>query len=211
MRFIVTGALSSAAVVMLSGVASPQSPQVPLPSQRQRPSETPPIVGLAAVPRDQLVTVTGCVQREGDFLRRQQGASPVTVVGGGGDFVLTHAAASVIGSSVAGTRAQAPLEPAAGGSGSAAQSVGAPAAASTAPAGPVYQLSGTREADAASHVGRWVEITGTLREPPDATGTVAAPSASQANRVTDVTAPELHLRQLEIDSLRPLNGACPVP
>jgi hypothetical protein len=125
------------------------------------------------------VTLTGCIQREADYRRSTgagRGGAANTGLGLGNEYVLTNAMASAAGST------------------------SAPATTGTSgTAGTAYELTGSKEGDAGAHVGKRVEITGTLK-PTSATpgGPTASVPGSQ----------DLQLRELEVSSVRETTGTC---
>lgn len=139
----------------------------------------------AATSADQQVTVTGCIQREADYRKSTaagRGGAVGTGVGVGNEFVLTSAMMSPAAS------------PSATGAGERA-ATGTTGAASTA-----YELTGANEGQAASHVGKHVEITGTLK---------AMTSTSAGGPTANVPgSQDLKLRELEVSSIRESSGTC---
>jgi hypothetical protein len=196
--------LTGVGLVLLSGVASTHA-QVPPPSQVHKPA---PSIGGPS--QDQAVHATGCIQRESDYRLAHLGSGGVTIVGAGDDFVLINASVSLIGSPIAGTKAETPRD-------LSASSVVAPDAREPRPValpgttGVAFDLTGPRESEVAVFVGRWVEIAGTLLEPSPITEAIASPVPARSPQVADVTTRTLNLRQLEVDSARALGGACATP
>jgi len=182
MRLILPGVTYG--TLLLSAVVYAQ-----VPSPVHEP--TPPIGHVPS--QDQAVQATGCIQRESDYRRVRQSARGITVIGTADNFVLIHAAVSVTGSPIAGTKAEVVREP----------------PGST--IGVSYQLIGPRKNDVATFIDHWVEIVGTLREPPQVTEPVANVMLDRAPQVADVTTRALGLRQIEVDSVRELRAACTGP
>jgi opacity protein-like surface antigen len=185
MKLMTYGAAVSAAVIMSAAVAA-QSPSqqgptsAPSPTQAQRPAPT-----AGATTGEQTVTVTGCVLREADFRKAQdagRGGVAGTGVGVGNEFVLTNA-------------------------------VTAPASSSTAAGtatGSAFELTGPNEGQAASHVGKRVEVMGTLKAGEvSAAGPTGGPTAGAPPRGVDVASKDLQLRELEITSIKSSTGTCP--
>lgn len=146
--------------------------------------------------------ITGCVQRETDYRRAQdsgRGGVAGTGVGAGNEFVLTNASMST-----------------AGARGTTAGATGAGTTAATGTAGTAtgtaYELTGSREADAAKFVGQRVEISGKLKPAEvGAGGATGGPTAGAPPRGVDVTSKDLQLRELDVSSIRAATGgaACP--
>ena len=174
---VIGSAIGTAAFAILTGQAlvAEQSP-APAPSTQANRALT-----------DQATTLSGCIQSEADY-RRAIGAGlggvASTGIGAGNEFVLTNAIAAV-GSSTA---------PAAGNS--------APSPTGTAgTTGGAYELSGSREGDAAAFVGKRVEITGTLKPAASASGGLTADLPGSQ---------DLKLREFEVTSIRAaVGGTCP--
>jgi hypothetical protein len=131
------------------------------------------------------VTVTGCIQREADY-RRSAGAGRGGVVGTGvgtaNEFVLANAMMSR-----AGANSSAATAPSA--------ATGTAGANTTA-----YELTGPNEGQAATYVGKRVEITGRMKstDTAPAGGATASVPGSQ----------DLKLRELEITNIRETPGTC---
>ena len=152
MRIVHVGGTSFAIVMALSMAGFAQEP-----AQPRTPAPAPAAPAPAPAPQQQdrskadaqAITFVGCVQSESDFRRAQdagKGGAAGTGVGAGNEFVLI--AASMVP---------------AGGTGAA----GEPGEKPTGTAGTVsaasYELSGSGEGQVASHVGKRVEIVGTLK------------------------------------------------
>jgi hypothetical protein len=136
------------------------------------------------------VTVVGCIQREADFRRAQdagKGGVAGTGVGAGNEFVLTDAT------------------PAKGASAGAAGATGTVGASTT------YELTGPGEGEVAAHVGKRVEITGTLKaaETTASGRPTGGATAGQPPSGVDVTSKDLKLRELEVSSVKEASGTCP--
>jgi hypothetical protein len=150
------------------------------------------------------VTVTGCVVRESEHTNARGGVLG-TGVGSANEFVLANAMADrsgsaasaqiadgVSGSTSAGNRT-ATGETATGTSGSRTTTT-----PSTMRGGLAYSLTGSREGDLAQHVGKRVQIVGTVDSSIRPSITVApAQGESAAN-----------LQRLTIVSFRPVEGTC---
>jgi hypothetical protein len=189
-RFAV--AVGTVAFAMMTGQfpIAAQSQTAPGPDpQTSRPSapttQTP--AGSAQTPRpsgDQ-VTVSGCIQREADY-RRSTGAGRGGAVGTGAgvanEFILANAMMSRgVGSSSS--------------TGASSTATGTTGTNNTA-----YELTGPNEGQAATHVGKRVEITGTLKS------TDTAPAGGATANVPG--SQDLKLRELEITSIRETSGTC---
>jgi hypothetical protein len=172
-------AIGTAAFAMMTGQAINAQSQAPgsAASQSSRTAAS------------QQVTLTGCIQREADY-RRSTGAGrggvAATGVGTGNEFVLANAMMSPAGSSPAPT------------SGAGAT----PSATGTAGTTSAYELTGTREGDAAAFVGKRVEITGMMKA---ADTTAGGPTANVPG------SQDLQLRELEISSIKETTGTCSAP
>ena len=108
------------------------------PSPQTKPNPTPATAAQKPA-GDQQVTVSGCVMRETDYRRAQdagKGGVAGTGVGAGNEFVLANAS----------TGAGSPT-----------------GTAGTTGSNTAYELTGSNEKLAAEHVGKRVEITGTLK------------------------------------------------
>lgn len=153
----------------------------------------------------QQVTITGCVQRESDYRRaRDAGRGGVvgTGVGAGNEFVLVNA--SMSGGAAPAASATTGSSP----TGTAGTTGGAAASAA---AGTAYELTGPAEGQVASHVGRRVEIRGTLK--PTETTAAGKPTggatAGSPPAGIDVASKDLKLRELEVSSVTESTGTCP--
>jgi hypothetical protein len=148
-------------------------------------SETPQAQQRAAA--GERVTVVGCVQHEADYRRAHEagrGGVAGTGVGTGNEFVLANASMS---------------------SGRPTGTAGS-AAGETA-----YELTGPNEGLVAQHVGKRVEITGTLK-PAEVTASgrpTGGATAGAPPEGVDVTSKDLRLRELEITTVRAATGTCP--
>ncbi|HTM01865.1 MAG TPA: hypothetical protein VL173_00055 [Vicinamibacterales bacterium] len=181
MKRHLTGAIAAAAgaaafAMLTQPVAAAQSPT---------PSTTS--TQTAGTSADQRVTITGCVEREADY-RQSAGAGRAgaagTGVGAGNEFVLTNAM----------------MSPASTGAPAATSGAGAPSATGTAgTAGKAYELTGTKEGDAAAFIGRKVEISGIVKAATTAPG---GPTADLPG------SRDLKLEELEVSSVRAAIGSC---
>jgi hypothetical protein len=203
-----SGVLRSGIVALCAVASTPSVAAAPMPSPVQTPA---PTLGVAGTPQNLRVIVSGCIQRESDYRRAREGSSAVAVIGNEGDVVLVNAVVTVTGSQIAGSSAQAPDDqPAATPESvplSEPSATTPPATTPPATTGVAYQLIGSRESEAAALVGRLVEITGSLSDVP-VTELAPAPLAGRDPQVTDVTVRGLHLRQLDVDSVRTLSDTC---
>jgi hypothetical protein len=176
---VIGATVSTAAFAILTG-----------PSAIAAHSQTPAAGAQTSRPAADQVMITGCVQREADY-RRASGAGRGGVVGTGvgtaNEYVLANAMMSPSRS---------------GSSASSAPSSSAPTGtAGTSGTTSAYELTGPNEGQAATYVGKRVEITGTLKPSdtaPAGGGTANAPGSQ-----------DLKLRELEISSIRAASGTCP--
>jgi hypothetical protein len=176
-------AFGAAAFAMLTQpvvAAQSQTPSTQTPS----PTTSAPADRTSA---DQRVTITGCVQREADY-RQSAGAGRAGVagtgVGAGNEFVLTNAM----------------MSPASTGAPAATSGTGTASATGTAgTAGKAYELTGSKEGDAAAFVGRKAEITGIVKQ---ATAAPGGPTADVPG------SRDLKLEELEVSSVRAAIGSC---
>ena len=173
------------------GQPAAQSPGQPATQSPARPSTQ------SATPEEQQVTVVGCIQREADYRRKQdagKGGVAGTGVGGGNEFVLINASMST------------------GGTGSpAGQPAGGAGASAASTTGTAYELTGSGEGQASSHVGKRVEITGKLKAAE--TGAAGRPTggatAGSPPAGVDVGGRDLKLRELDVTSVKEASGTCP--
>lgn len=154
------------------------------------------IAQAAAAPQErtaseQQVTVTGCIQSEADYRRARdagRGGIAGTGAGVGNEFVLINASMAKSG---AGAAAETPT--------------GTAGAATMA-----YELTGTGEGKAAAHVGKRVEIAGTLKAAEVQAGRpTGGATAGKPPEGVDVAGKDLKLRELEVTSIREVPGTCP--
>jgi hypothetical protein len=156
------------------------SSPAPTSSSQQPPSSAQTPTSRTA--SDQQVTVTGCIQREADYRRSTaagRGGAAGTGVGTGNEFVLANATMSPAGAA-------------------ATSGANPPAATGTAGSNRAYELTGSKEGDAAAHVGKRVEITGKMKASDAAGGPTASVPGSQ----------DLKLPELEVSSIRETTGTC---
>ena len=162
------------------------------------------------------VTVTGCVARESDQTKARGGALGA---GAGNEFVLSGATMGKSGpmpsaqtaGGVSGSTSTGSGTPASGTTGGAVGTSGTPSTTVPASGGASYSLTGDRESELALHVGKRVEIIGTLG--PNTAGAsanagVGAGSASPQAGASADTKGATNLRQLTIVSFRPVEGTC---
>ena len=137
---------------------------------------------------DQQVTVTGCIQREADYRRARdagRGGVAGTGAGAGNEFVLINASTATAG---AGTP------------------TGTSGAGTMA-----FELTGKAEGEAGTHVGKRVEISGTLKAAavsPSGQPTGGA-TAGRPPEGVDIASRDLQLRELEVTSVKEVPGTCP--
>jgi collagen type VII alpha len=193
MKLMFSAAMSAAAAAAMTVGALAQSQQPPTSGSSQSTASA-----------QQQVTMTGCVQREADYRRAQdagQGGVAGTGAGGANEFVLVNASTS--SGATAGTSATGTT----GTTGTSATS-----ATSRSTAGETaYELTGSGEGQAASYVGRRVEITGKLK-PAETTASDTPTGGATAGRPptgVDVTSKDLKLRELEVSTVREASGTCP--
>lgn len=193
---------SAAAVLVVSMAAFAQTPQSASPStQTSTPSSE------AASPSKQSsqesaqankqtkasVTLVGCVMRETEY-RKATGSGkggPVgTGIGRGDEFVLANAMKTTASATPSSSTADC----------------------GTTATGEAYELSGSREKDLATYVGRRVEITGTLKEAKTET---AATGEAKPTGGFDPLKQDLKLFEVDIVSFRPVassqSAAAPAP
>jgi hypothetical protein len=168
-------------------------------SQGQAGAGAAPAASQDRTTAAQQVTVVGCIQRETDYRKAQdagRGGVAGTGLGAGNEYVLTGATMST-GSS-AGSSAP---------SAAAAQ----PGSAAGATTGTAYELTGANEGQAAKHLGRRVEITGTLKaaEVGPAGNPTGGPTAGRPPSGVDVASKDLEIRELEVVSIREVGSTCP--
>ena len=186
-RWIVGSTFAMA--VTLGMVASAQStgqatPQSPPPATAQADQKAP----------EQSVTLVGCVQREEDYRKANnlgKGGAVGTGAGAGDEFVLINAAKMTAG------------QPGATGtSGTAAEP----------PAGTeAYELTGDKEDELKAHVGKRVEITGTLKAAAVAGGApTGGATAGAPPSGVDAMSKDLRLREFDVLSFKEAPGTCPV-
>jgi hypothetical protein len=90
-------------------------------------------------------------------------------------------------------------------------SAGAGAATSASASGNAYELTGSAEGQASSHVGKRVEITGKLKpaEAGSAGRPTGGPTAGSPPAGVDVGGRDLKLRELDVTSIKEASGTCP--
>ena len=202
--------LNSCAAALLSVTVASAQIANQTPTQSPVQGSTQGISGQTRVGTDTQtatqVTVTGCVARESGQTNAPSGAP-----GTGNEFVLSRAtmgkggampdaqiAGGVSGSTSAGSGTSTPGTP-----GAAVGTTGS--SSTTASSGTSYNLSGTRENELLLHVGKRVEIIGTLA--PNTTGASANAGVSAGGASADTKA-ATNMQQLTIVSFRPVEGAC---
>lgn len=165
-------------------------------------AQTQPPTGASATPQQptaaaEQVTVAGCIQREADYRKAQdagRGGVAGSGVGVGNEFVLTNASTAKGEPGATGTAGVTPETP-----------TGTSGAASVA-----YELTGANEGQAATLVGRRVEITGTLKAAEVQGGApTGGVTAGRPPAGIDVATKDLKLRELEVTSIREVAGTCP--
>jgi len=155
------------------------------------------------------ITVTGCVMREGEYLKANnagRGGVLGSGIGSGNEFVLTKATigaaavstpatATTLSTDQTASRRPAGTTASGGaGTGSATGTTGLTAGTAT-PPGATYSLTGSREGDLTRYVGQRVEMTGTMSRG-TTTGSAASPSGGPS------------LQTLEIMSVRLAGPTC---
>jgi hypothetical protein len=201
MRFVHVGGTCFAAVMALGIVGfaqEPAQPRNPAPAPAPAPAAPAPQQQQErSGPADQSITVVGCVQSEADYRRAQdagKGGVAGTGIGAGNEFVLINASMAT-GAAGAGPNAPGANEKPTGTAGS------SPSA---------FELTGPNEGQLASHVGKRVEIVGTVKPAEiGASGPTGGPTAGAPPRGVDVTSEDLKLREIEVKSVRETSGACP--
>lgn len=155
-------------------------------AQSQTPGAQPSVQSSRSA-GDQSVTVSGCVQREADFRRASgagRGGAAGTGVGTGNEFILANATMSA-----SGTAAAAPTS---------GTNTPSPTGTAGTRGGTAYELTGSKEGDAAAFVGKRVEITGMVKPTTSAGGPTANLPGSQ----------DLKLSELEVSAIRETAGTC---
>lgn len=139
----------------------------------------------AQAAESQVVTVTGCVQKETSVLKGN--AAAAVEPGMGDEFVLTNSKLSTGAPSMA--QPPAPAEP----SGSASNF------------GKVYRVTGDKESDLKAFVGQRVEISGAFKNDADAKAELSTVGTSgrTAAEPTKQNTPEI-----TIATVKPSTGAC---
>jgi len=154
-------------------------------AQSQTPAPQAPTAQSSRSAGGDSVTVTGCIQREADFRRANaagRGGVAGTGVGAGNEFILANATMSGAGAAAATSGANPPAPTGTAGTRSAT----------------AYELTGSKEGDAAAFVGKRVEITGMVKSTSSTGGPTANVPGSQ----------DLKLSELEISAIRETTGAC---
>jgi hypothetical protein len=133
------------------------------------------------------VTITGCVQKEADVLKRNPVAGSV---GMSDEFVLTNASLAAPSSQAPTTE---PPPPAATGTSGSAGNFGI-----------VYRTTGDKESDLKSYVGQRVEINGTFKDKDAMKDAMSSAGAGgRPGELTPANTPEI-----TIDSIKPATGTC---
>jgi hypothetical protein len=194
----------------------PTTSQPPAGEAQQQPAAT--------TPAEVSVTLVGCVQREADYRRVHhagRGGAAGTGAGVGNEFVLVSASTAIVGATPlqAPTPGAPPAEPGTGGTAGIA--------------GGAYELTGPAEGQLEQYVGRNVAIVGKMKSGPTAMsdkalavtvtvpesttgrpGALSTATASPSGRPAppaggvDITGQELHLREVEVVSVREATGSC---
>lgn len=164
----------AAAALLGSAVVAGRSPQSsPAADQKQEPP---------------VITVSGCVQKETDVLKRTGLAGSIGLVD---EFVLTSASNRPAAPEPAEPRPDEPT----GTSGLIASP------------GKVYRLTGGKEPDLRSFVGQRVEINGAIKRPSaDARDLEPARRGNSYAELTPDKTPEI-----TIASIKPVSGTCSLP
>lgn len=189
-------ALGTAAFAVATGqglsAAQSQTPAAQAPAAQTPATQTPatqtPTAPSSRAAGGQSMTVTGCIQREAEYRRTSgagRGGVVGTGVGTGNEFILADATMSASGTGAA----------------TATSGANAPAPTGTAGtrAGTAYELTGSKEGDAASFVGKRVEVTGMVKPTSTAAG---GPTANVPG------SQDLKLSELEVSAIRETTGAC---
>jgi hypothetical protein len=210
--------LNSCAAALLSVTVASAQIANQTPTQSPVQGSTQGISGQTRVGTDTQtatqVTVTGCVARESGQARADGGAP-----GTGNEFMLSRATMGRSGAmpnaqtagGASGSTSTGSGTPASGTTGAAVGTSGTSSTTAPASSGTSYSLSGNRESELALHVGKRVEIVGTLG--PNTAGASASAGVSpggappRAGASTDTKA-ATNLQQLTIVSFRPVEGAC---
>ena len=140
---------------------------------------------------NQTITVTGCVQKETDVLKRP--AAGTGKVGMGDEFVLTRSTIK-IGAPATEPPTPTPSEPA-----------GAPGMAEP---GKIYRVTGDKEAELKAHVGHRVEIAGTFKHEADARRELGAIGTSGKPPANPPEPSNMNTPEITISSFRMLSETC---
>jgi hypothetical protein len=135
----------------------------------------------------QIVTVSGCVQKETDVLKRPAAA---TNVGMGDEFVLTHVAIRTAASPS--EKEPSPAEPT-GTSGA---------------LGKVYRVMGDQEESLKEHLGHRVEIVGTFKHETDARRELGAIGTSGKPPATPAEPTAANTPEITINSIKMISQSC---
>jgi hypothetical protein len=133
------------------------------------------------------ITVSGCVQPEASVLKRNPAAGDA---GMSDEFVLTKSALGQPGAKTSTAE-------------SAAESV---ATSGSLNPGKVYRVTGDKEADLKSYVGKRVEITGTFKQDADEKAELAAVGTGGRPVTGDLT--PANTPEITVSSIRALTGSC---
>ncbi len=202
--------LSSCTAALLSVTVAAAQTTTQTPTQSPVQGSTQGITGQAPTPTAKTgrqLTVTGCVVRESEHTKARGGALG-TGLGAANEYVLANAvmgqsggnanaqiAGSVPGSTSTGSTSTGAGSAATGTTGTSGSAATTP---SPAPRGELtYSLTGNRESDLTQHVGKRVEIVGTVDSAIRPSITVAPQGGAAAN-----------LQELTIVSFRPVEGTC---
>lgn len=184
------GAACAAAVVAIGTVAfaeNTQQAQPPTSAQSQAQAADP-----QTKPDMKEVTITGCIQSEKDYRAAHNlgsGGAAGTGAGVGNEYVLINAS---ISPSAVGT------------AGATKPETGAPAGTAA------FELTGSKESEASTFVGKRVEIVGKLKGAEmGAAGPTGGATAGKPPTGVDVTSKDLKLREVEITSIKETTGTCP--
>ena len=148
----------------------------------QAPSQPPSQQPTAQAPARQ-VTITGCVQSEADYREAKnlgRGGAAATGTGVGNEFVIVSASMS---------------------SASAREKPGEAPAATAGTLGDAYEVTGSSESQLKQHVGKRVEITGTVKP--------AEKTAGKPTGGADPMGQDLRLPEIEIATVKTATGDCP--
>jgi hypothetical protein len=176
------------AMTVMFAAQAPAQQTAPPPSQAPTPTQQPtqqPMPGAEkSAASDQAFTITGCVLKEANVLKKGAVGAAAESAGMGNEFVLAQAKVNDSGAGAATEKPES--DTAVGTSGSSGF-------------GRVFRLTGDKENDLKNYVGQKVEVHGMFKNASDATA--SAPTGD----LTEDNTPEI-----TITSVAPASGSCSV-